>query len=119
MNTRLNVLAINIAQRTFKSHYSGYIGIAPYSLEKNGEGELAQYVIDPNNNFLYQLKQRKNIKHMVVSFFTTQDKGIKTSSIKFGGWDPSAIDSSDQLKMVQTEDAKSWALKLNFVQLGQ
>jgi hypothetical protein len=43
------------------------------------------------------------------------DKEIKTSSIKFGGWDPSAIDPQDNLIMVKTIDAKSWALKLKYV----
>jgi hypothetical protein len=53
MNTRLNILAINDAESSFKSHYSGFIGIAPFSLEKTGSGELATYVSDPNLNFMY------------------------------------------------------------------
>lgn len=87
MTTKLKILAINNAERAFKSHYSGYIGIAPYSLEKANKSDLATFKDDPNLNFMYQLKARKNIKHMIVSFFTSSDKDIKTSSVKFGGWD--------------------------------
>ena len=53
MNTQLNILAINGAKNQFQSHYSGFIGIAPPNLEKTGEGELAQWVDDPNYNFMY------------------------------------------------------------------
>jgi hypothetical protein len=37
----MNILAVNSAESDFKSHYSGFIGIAPYSMEmkKAKEGE--------------------------------------------------------------------------------
>ena len=115
MNTKLKILAINNAETQFSSHYSGYIGIAPYSLEKTSESDLAKYKDDPNLNFMYQLKARKNIKHMVVAFFTSSDKSIKTSSVKFGGWDENALADGEKLTMIRTINAKSWALRLKYV----
>jgi len=46
---------------------------------------------------MYQLKEKKNIKHMVASFFSSRDKKIKTSSVKFGSWDKSAILEGEKL----------------------
>lgn len=97
MTTRINIFAINGAETEFRSHYSGYIGIAPYSLETKNDGEISQYVNDPNYNFMYQLKLRKKIKHQVVAFFSSADRTIKTSSVKFGGWDQNAIAEGDRL----------------------
>ena len=63
MNTKLNILAVNRAETSFTSHYSGYIGIAPPNLETTGTGENEKFVEDPSLNFMYQLKENGNIKH--------------------------------------------------------
>jgi hypothetical protein len=67
---------------------------------------------------MYQLKKNKNIKHPVVSFFTSLDKKITTSSVKFGSWDQSAIDPSDTLRMIKTINSKSWGLKLKYLSMN-
>jgi hypothetical protein len=90
----------------YSSKFDGHLGLAPYSERP----EFKQY------NFMWQLKDKGLIDHMVVSVFAevadVNNQNAESSSIKFGSWDQEACldDGASDITMFQTIDEKAWML---------
>jgi len=65
-----------------------------------------------------QLMNKNLISYPIVSFFTTVNPYLDCS-IKFGGWDESAIAKGDALKTVNTRSVDSWKIALNTAVVGE
>jgi len=74
----VDFFAIEKAANDFESSYDGYIGLAPHTASNR----------DKEKSFLFQMKKSGLIDHMIVSFYTNQDR---KSSIKFGSWDEEGV----------------------------
>ena len=94
---------------SFRSDFSGYIGIAPWSSE------------DPNgqDNFLYQLKNQGLIDHMTVSFYVSDKNRADKSTIKFGSYDEIALHPDHKLRLLRTSSRSTWDLDANEIKLGK
>jgi hypothetical protein len=69
----------NHVYKTFKTQYSGYIGIQPYTADPASK----------QANFLCRLAAGGFIDHMVVSVFAKKADVVGfASTIKFGSYDP-------------------------------
>ena len=99
------------ADTTFRSQYSGYLGLAPYTASIDFR--------EQSLNFMYQLKTNKNIDHNVVSIFTNVDlQDSRESFIKFGSYDKDAIKEGEKLTMIRTMHYSSWILTADEIKLG-
>lgn len=106
-------LQVSMAAERFSTVYDGFIGIAPYV--------SSDLVRESNQNFMYNLKYRHNvIDHMIASVFITSDSqhfSANTenylSSIKFGSYDPNALEEGSTLEMMKTKDTSTWAVSLH------
>ena len=99
----VNFLAINNADKRFKSKYDGYLGIAPSSTRKSG--------VNHDNNFMQQIKDKGYIEHNVISFYTTMYGGGNQSSLKFGSWDEEGILEDHKLIMLKSQSVNTWAVR--------
>lgn len=83
----------------YTSQFDGLLGLRPYTERTK---EWWDY------NFMYQLKQKGLIDHMVFSVFAevadSKNKNAESSSIKFGSWDQEAcLDTgSEDITMFKT-----------------
>lgn len=99
VNDTLSVLSINHADYPYNGGLFGFIGLAPY-LENNAMREY---------NFLYQLKSRGIIDHMVASFYIVRDNSqprTKFSVIKYGSMDESGYQGS--MTYIRSQSLSKW-----------
>jgi hypothetical protein len=81
LNGMATIFAIqNPGGQIINSTLDGYLGLAPYTQE-----DATHY----SHNFMYGLKSRGYIDHNVFSIYINTH--TDQSSIKFGGWDSSAV----------------------------
>lgn len=80
------------------SNYNGMLGLAPY--RDNAK----------EKSYLWQLKSKGVIDHLVVSFYVNLNEG-NSSQIKFGSFDRIALSQGYHLTMYKTLDTQSWALR--------
>ena len=64
-----------------------------------------------DNNFLYQLFKKNNIKP-IVSFYSPPNENTDGGIIKFGSYDPNAIKDNKDLTVIRTLNKGSWAIDL-------
>lgn len=100
--TVLDMKAFAIMQSntvTFKSdHYSGYLGLAPYSSDNSIQEE----------NIFYHLKHEGIIDHAIVSLYLKKEGH---SFIKFGSYDKEALYNHSDFTVLKTIGKDSWAIR--------
>jgi len=62
LGTDMSFMSVTQSSEAFTTEYDGFIGIGPYSDSKH----LKQY------NFMYQMKQKGHIDHLVASLFISK-----------------------------------------------
>ena len=93
------------SQLSLTSEYDGYLGLAPYSAKP----DLSKH------NFVWQLKDKGFIEHMVVAVYAEVQSQTATSSIKFGSWDQHALKDtgSTDITMLRTSTLDGWKISCN------
>ena len=74
----------------FSSPYDGLIGICP--------GYSGSTAMIGNSDFVIDLIRNKMIDFPIISIYTRNEVG-NSSTVKFGGWDQSALADGETLKM--------------------
>ena len=112
INTKEDVLNVNVtginyvdgnhSEHNFQPNpnYQGFMGLSPMTDENDGQ----------SNNFLKQLKDSEVIDHMTFSLYLRNTSGDH-SSIKFGGYDKTAMPEGTELKLLKTRSPESWELR--------
>ena len=96
-------MAINDANPSYSSHFSGFIGLQPN--------------IDPSENFLTQIKNQGLIENEVFSIFVDTSNG-NFSSIKFGSYDLHGLADNTPLGMIKTKGTNSWEIYISEYSIG-
>jgi hypothetical protein len=82
----------------YKESVAGVLGLAP-PLDQDGE----------SRHFLYQLKEKGVIEHLVFSIFV-ESYVNGTSDIKFGSYDTERIEEGHSLALINTVNTSTWAM---------
>lgn len=104
----LKLLHVLSSNSKYKSYFSGFAGILPYTLGTANEKE---------ENFMWQLKKADLIQNEIVSFFTTTNPKLE-SSVTFGSWDRNCIKEGKNFDLIQTASRESWGVAISRFEVG-
>lgn len=95
----ISAFSVNELSPQYNNHYSGFLGIAPYTGFEAME----------DSNLMYQLKNNKNLTFNVISFYFRKSESI----IKFGSYDKVGLEDPSEFYIFQADDDYSWVIALD------